>query len=340
MVDRPDVPDTPGAPRFSGDAPHYDVAGYVLGTLTERETIAFTEHLAGCDACRAEVAELGSLPSLLRSATAVPSPAVRQRTFGAIATAAAGPPPSMRRWAPPAPGSRPDAPRPDAPPPLRPDPSPWGSDTATPPSGHQPIDPRHAAQRPGPPVSGPASGPPSSGLSPGGPPRPGMPSGPPPDGLPSNVTPLRPRRQRAVRWLAAAAAALLVVAAVGIGAVVLNRDSGPTTTIALTAGDVGSGRGEAIVRQTDRGREVELTVSGLAANPPGTYYECWFVGPGDTEQQPNRVSAGTFTVGADGTATIRMISAADAARFPKMGVTLEPDDGNPARTGPKHLVSP
>jgi hypothetical protein len=34
-----------------------------------------------------------------------------------------------------------------------------------------------------------------------------------------------------------------------------------------------------------------------------------------------------------------MFSAADAARFPRMGVTLEPDDGNPARTGPKVLVS-
>jgi hypothetical protein len=35
-----------------------------------------------------------------------------------------------------------------------------------------------------------------------------------------------------------------------------------------------------------------------------------------------------------------MISAADPARFPKMGVTLEPDDGNPARTGPKYLITP
>jgi hypothetical protein len=88
-----------------------------------------------------------------------------------------------------------------------------------------------------------------------------------------------------------------------------------------------------------QGREVRLTVHGLPPNPPGTYYECWFVGAGDTEQRPNRVSAGTFTVGSDGSASVRMISAADASRFPRMGVTLEPDDGNPARTGPKYLVT-
>ncbi|HEY0641585.1 MAG TPA: anti-sigma factor, partial [Pseudonocardiaceae bacterium] len=165
------------------------------------------------------------------------------------------------------------------------------------------------------------------------------PSGPHPDTPPSNVVPLRPRG-RAVRWLAAAAAALLVAAAVGIGAVVLSRqDDGPVTTIALTAGDLGSARGEAQVRAVPGGREVVLSVSGLPPTAPGTYYECWFVGEGDTEQQPNRVSAGTFTIGPDGTTTVTMVSAADPTRFPKMGITLEPDDGNPARTGPKYLVS-
>ena len=166
------------------------------------------------------------------------------------------------------------------------------------------------------------------------------------------VTPLWPRpqgprpqgqrapqpRRNAARWIAATAAALLVVAAVGGGAVLLGRDSG-STTVALVAADVGAGRGEAVVRPSREGREVRLQVSGLPANPPGTYYECWFVGPGDTEQRPNRVSAGTFTVGSDGTATVMMYSAADPARYPRMGVTLEPDDGNPARTGPKYLVS-
>lgn len=143
------------------------------------------------------------------------------------------------------------------------------------------------------------------------------------------------RPTAATRWLVAAAAALLVAAAVGVGAVLASRDT--ATTVQLVAADAGSGRGEARVRQVGTGREVTMEVSGLAPNPPGTYYECWFVGAGDSLQTPNRVSAGTFTVGADGTASVVMVSAADPARFPNMGVTLEPDDGNPARTGPKVL---
>jgi hypothetical protein len=48
---------------------------------------------------------------------------------------------------------------------------------------------------------------------------------------------------------------------------------------------------------------------------------------------------GTFRTAADGSAHVRMTSSADAERFPKMGVTLEPDDGNPQRTGAKVLVT-
>lgn len=263
--------------------PHHDVAGYVLGTLTVAEAQAFQAHLAGCPACQAEVAELGGLPALLRSAAPPVPPPLRQRTFAALSAAST-----------PAPGAAPAS-------------GPGRAPGAAPGSGPAP------ASGPARPVSG---------------------AGPAPMVRP--VTPLRPRRP-AVRWLAAAAAALLVVAAVGIGAVLLTR--GDTTTIALVAADTGAGSGQAVVRETGGGRQVELSVAGLPANPPGTYYECWFVGPGDTEEKPNRVSAGTFTVGADGRATVTMISAADLARFPRMGVTLEPDDGNPARTGPKYLVS-
>ena len=79
--------------------------------------------------------------------------------------------------------------------------------------------------------------------------------------------------------------------------------------------------------------------SGLAPNPPGSVYECWFVGPGDSLERPNRVSAGTFTIGASGRASLRMHSAVDLRRFPVMGVTLEEDGGNPMRTGEKILVS-
>jgi hypothetical protein len=55
-------------------------------------------------------------------------------------------------------------------------------------------------------------------------------------------------------------------------------------------------------------------------------------------EQPQRVSLGTFTVGADRRAHLRAFTAAPADRFPKVGVTLEPTDGDPARTGPRVLI--
>jgi hypothetical protein len=76
------------------------------------------------------------------------------------------------------------------------------------------------------------------------------------------------------------------------------------------------------------GLAITMEVSGLAPNPPGSVYECWYVGPGDSLERPNRVSAGTFTVGADGRASLRLHSAADLQRYPAMGVTLERDRGN------------
>jgi anti-sigma-K factor RskA len=219
-------------------APHSDLAGYVLGALDPDEAEAFERHLAGCDACRAEVEELRGLPGLLdQAAPAVEvPPGLRERTFAAVERAAA----ARRR------------------PPLR----------------------------------------------------------------------------------LAAVAAALVVALVG-GAVVsqLGGDRGQVVELALAAAPGHAGRATATLRQAGDGVQVDMEVSGLAPNQGGSVYECWFVGPGDTLERPNRVSAGTFRVGADGRAELRLHSAADLRRFPVMGVTLEDDGGDPRRTGDKVLVS-
>jgi len=140
------------------------------------------------------------------------------------------------------------------------------------------------------------------------------------------------------RYLAIAAAVLVIGAAAGV----IRQVNQPSTAVAevqLVAADGGPGSGVARVRSTADGRQVELDVRALPPAPAGSYYECWFVGDGDTLDKPNRVSVGTFRVGSDGHASVRMFSAAAADRFPRMGVTLEPDDGNPARTGPKVLTS-
>ena len=142
------------------------------------------------------------------------------------------------------------------------------------------------------------------------------------------------------RMLAVAAGFLLVAGAVGLLAnLVSGSGDDDGTTIRLISATGGAATGEATVRTTPQGRSVELKVEGLPPAPAGSYYECWFVGDGDTLAAPNRVSVGTFSVPDAGEHTVEMTSAASAARFPKMGVTVEPDDGNPQRTGDKALVS-
>jgi anti-sigma-K factor RskA len=219
-------------------APHPDLAGYVLGALDPEEAEAFERHLADCDACRAEVAELRGLPGLLdQAAPAVEvPPGLRERTFAAVERAAA-------------------------------------------------------------------------------------------DG-----------RRRPLLRLAAVAAALVVAL---VGGVVVSQlgDRGQAVELALAPAPGHAGRATAKLRQAGDGVQVDMEVSGLAPNQGASVYECWFVGPGDTLERPNRVSAGTFRVGADGRATLRMHSAADLRRFPVMGVTLEDDGGDPRRTGDKILVS-
>lgn len=243
--------------------PNVNVAGYVFGGLEPDEQADFEGHLPGCEACRAEVAELQGLPALLEQAEPpVGAPPVevpadlKQRTFAAIEAEA-------RRAA---------------------EEEVWRAEAA------------------------------------------------------------RAHRGRRLRLMLASAAAAALLVAAFLGGVVLSQtgrfaDRGRVVAFALSAADGGPARGTAEVRQVADGLEIRMEVSGLAPNPPGTVYECWYVGPGDTLERPNRVSAGTFTVGPDGRASLHMHSAADLRRYPAMGVTLERDRGNPARTGDKVLVS-
>jgi anti-sigma-K factor RskA len=148
------------------------------------------------------------------------------------------------------------------------------------------------------------------------------------------------RRRAPMLRLVGVAAALIVAL---LGGVVVSQfgggGRGQVIELALAPQPGVSGRATVELRRVDDGVAIDMEVSGLAPNPPGSVYECWFVGPGDSLERPNRVSAGTFTVGAGGRASVRMHSAADLRRFPVMGVTLEQDGGDPRRTGQKILVS-
>src|SRR5262252_236963 len=159
---------------------------------------------------------------------------------------------------------------------------------------------------------------------------------------------VRPRSApRRFAWAAAAAAAVVLAFAGGIG---LGRGLAPGGSVAPPAPAVASihlvsatgsaASGDATIRSAPGGKSIELTVRGLPAPPPGFFYTCWLVAGDDTLQRQNRVSVGSFVTGGTGPVTVRWETAADLARYPHLGVTLEPDNGNPLHQGPKVLTGP
>ena|SRR5215218_706748 len=141
------------------------------------------------------------------------------------------------------------------------------------------------------------------------------------------------------RWVLAAVAAALVVALAVPGALlVFGGGGGDVTRLTLVAAEGVQGRGQVTVTRTEAGRSFDVRIEGLDPAPAGSLYELWAVNPQDTMERPQRVSLGTFGVSPGGSAHLRAFTAAPADQFPVVGVTLEPVDGNPARTGPRVLV--
>jgi anti-sigma-K factor RskA len=141
------------------------------------------------------------------------------------------------------------------------------------------------------------------------------------------------------RWVLAAAAAALVVALAIPGALLLfGGGDGQVTRLALVAAEGAQGRGQVTITRTAAGRSFDVRIEDLDPPAAGSLYELWAVNPRDTLEDPQRVSLGTFTVGPDGSAQLTAFTAAPADQFPVVGVTLEPVDGDPARTGPRVLV--
>ncbi len=75
-------------------------------------------------------------------------------------------------------------------------------------------------------------------------------------------------------------------------------------------------------RQPSGTVRVTLEMAGLPRSGPHDFYELWLVG------DQGRVSAGTFR--SDGSPIdLTLATAADPGAYPRIGITLEPDDGNP-----------
>jgi anti-sigma-K factor RskA len=122
------------------------------------------------------------------------------------------------------------------------------------------------------------------------------------------VVPLAQRPPKPPRRLGSlvAAAAAAVMLMVGFGAGVLtNRTSTPSADREVAFGIVPGtpapeARGTALLFRQPDGVGVQLKMTGLTPNPPGSRYECWWVG------KNGRVSAGSFQVGANGQADVRL----------------------------------
>jgi anti-sigma-K factor RskA len=136
-------------------------------------------------------------------------------------------------------------------------------------------------------------------------------------------------------FLAAAVAAALVVLLAIPASLFLNRPA--TTELALVSPTGGPASGTVRVTRTDGGREFDVRIRGLKPPGQGKLYELWAVGAADTPDHPQRVSLGTFTVPASGKVRVHAFTAASASVFSRVGVTEEPQNGNPAREGPAVL---
>ncbi len=137
----------------------------------------------------------------------------------------------------------------------------------------------------------------------------------------------RPVRSR--RWIPVWVAAVGTVAAALVVGVV--RPGAPDWELELRA----TASGSVAVAQvagwnTDAGTRMELEVEGLRRVGPDAYYELWLTSP-----DGRHVSAGTFR----GPGEVTLWAGVRRADYPRIWVTLEPADGNPAPSGETVLDS-
>jgi Anti-sigma-K factor rskA/Putative zinc-finger len=155
----------------------------------------------------------------------------------------------------------------------------------------------------------------------------------PPSGLKERVMDGMPRRETRRVPLAAAAAVLFVLAVVGalytygtFGREAIASATLEPTDLAPRAG------GELSVREGDPNAQAELEVWGLPRPGEDEYYELWF----GTEE--GRMSAGTFTVDADGRDTVYMSVPEEVSEYQRVGITLEKFPREPRMSSAKVVL--
>ncbi|MGF1472069.1 MAG: anti-sigma factor domain-containing protein [Rubrobacteraceae bacterium] len=150
---------------------------------------------------------------------------------------------------------------------------------------------------------------------------------PPPD-LKDRIMSGLPRREprRTPLYLAAAAICLLAVLGLLFATDVFTRDT-VSTTLQPTEFAPQAG-GELRVQRDAPNVEATLEVWDLPRPEPNEYYELWF-GKGE-----GRVSAGTFTVDAEGRGTLSMTVPQTTGEYERVGITLEEFPEEPSMDSP------
>ncbi len=134
--------------------------------------------------------------------------------------------------------------------------------------------------------------------------------------------------------LATSLIALIFAGGVGAGlALSGTSDDGPADGVisaSATLMPVGTlapqASGEAQLK--DSGETITVRVSGLSANAEGDFYEAWLL-----NSDKGLVSLGSFRVGDDGAAEIKVPVPVDPSAFPVVDISLELADGAPGHSG-------
>lgn len=143
-----------------------------------------------------------------------------------------------------------------------------------------------------------------------------------------------PRREtRRIPLVAAAAAVLCALAVLGVlySTGVFAPDEVASADLEATDLAPGAG-GELRVREEDPNARAELEVWGLPQPKEDEYYELWF------GEEGGRMSAGTFTVDAQGRETLYMTVPEEASGYGQVGITLEEFPKEPRMSAAKPVL--
>jgi len=160
---------------------------------------------------------------------------------------------------------------------------------------------------------------------------------PPPLVLPGAPAPApasrRPQRRLVLRPLVAGLCALALLGVGGAIGALLDRDPEPSTQLALRpVGDLDPAASGRVGLGDDR---LTVRVSGLQPNGDDQFYELWLLG-----DEQELIGLGSFRVGEDGTATLRLPLPVDPEAFRYFDISLEPGDGDPGHSGVSVLRGP